>query len=188
MRRFCRTVFFGFFLLSLPLLCFAEETRPLRVVIDQDYPPFFYIDEEGRFAGASVDFWKLWEEKTGIPVELIPLPWEKAHEVMKAHEAEVIDTIFWTPERELYLDFAGPLFPMTSSIYVRRGIRVASLSDLTPHVVGVKSRDALVDYARSENPSLQFRLFPNYSDIVAAAKRGEIDCFLMDDLPANYSL
>ncbi|MCX7730575.1 MAG: HD domain-containing protein, partial [Candidatus Caldatribacterium sp.] len=46
----------------------------------------------------------------------------------------------------------------------------------------------LVEYARSQNPALHLELFPNYSDIVAAAKRGEIDCFLMDDLPANYYL
>lgn len=166
----------------------AQEPRVLRVAIDRDYPPFFYIDETGEFAGVSVDFWKLWEEKTGIPVELFPLPWEKAHEVMKACEAEVIDTIFWTPERELYLDFAGPLFPITSSVYFRRGLSISSLFDLTPHVVGAKSRDALVDYASSQNPAIHLRLFLNYSDIVSAAKRGEIDCFLMDDPPAYYYL
>lgn len=187
MRRMCCVVCLALFLLML-FPAWAKEPRSLRVVIDQDYPPFFYVDAAGNFAGASVDFWKLWEERTGIPVELIPLPWEKAHEVMKAREAEVIDTIFWTPERELYLDFAGPLFPMTSSIYFRRGLSVHSLSDLTPYVVGAKSRDALVEYARSQNPAIHFRFFPNYSDIVAAAKRKEIDCFLMDDLPANHYL
>lgn len=179
-------------ILVLLLSAFApahpENPLKLRVVLDQDYPPFFYRNEQGEPAGVSVDFWKLWEEKTGISVELIPLPWERAHEVIKAREAEVIDTIFWTPEREAYLDFAGPLFPMTSSIYVRRGIPVSSLADLTPYVVGAKSRDALVDYAKSQNPAIHFRLFPNYSDIVLAAKRREIDCFLMDDLPAHYYL
>lgn len=188
MRRVRCVACFVLFLLFALLPGWTQEPRTLRVVIDQDYPPFFYIDAAGNFAGASVDFWKLWEEKTGIPVELVPLPWGRAHEVMKAHEAEVIDTIFWTPERELYLDFAGPLFPMTSSIYFRRGLSVSSLADLTPYVVGAKLRDALVDYARSQNSAIHFRLFPNYSDIVAAAKRRELDCFLMDDLPAHYYL
>ncbi len=187
MRVFC-CIFIAtaFFCILSPI--WAQEPRVLRVAIDQDYPPFFYIDENGEFAGASVDFWKLWEKKTGIPVELLPLPWEKAHEAMKAHEAEVIDTIFWTPEREGYLDFAGPLFPVTSSVYFRRGLSVSSLFDLTPHVVGAKSRDALVDYASSQNPAIHFRLFLNYSEIVLAAKRGEIGCFLMDDPPAHYYL
>lgn len=184
----------GAFLLGMAIFVFLliplsnAQIERLRVVIDQDYPPFFYLDEKGEYAGASVDFWRLWKEKTGIAVELVPLEWEKAHIVMQEHEADVIDTVFRTPERELYLDFVAPLFPMTSSIYHRRGLSISTLADLMPYAVGAKSRDALVEFVRSQNFLLQFRLYPNYSDIAIAAKRGEIDCFLMDDLPANYYL
>lgn len=160
MQWICRTGLALVLSLSLLLPACAEHPPVLRVAIDEDYPPFFYRNEQGEPAGVSVDFWKLWEAKTGIAVELVPLPWEEAHEFMKAHKADVLDTVFWTPERETYLDFAGPLFPMTSSIYVRRGLRVLSLADLTPHVVGVKSRDALVSYAQSANPAIHFRFFP----------------------------
>jgi len=174
------------FLLFIPNSLLA---RTLNVVLDRDYPPFTYIDETGKLVGISVDFWKLWEEKTGISVKLIPVEWAKAHQIMREHSADVIDTIFKTPERELYLDFTEPIFQMTSSIYYHSSIRgIKSIEDLTPYVVGVKEADALIDIARAKNPSINFKFYKNYSDIVRSAKKGEIQVFLMDDLPANYHL
>ncbi|NSW77287.1 MAG: transporter substrate-binding domain-containing protein [Candidatus Atribacteria bacterium] len=158
------------------------------MVLDWDYPPFTSIDENGRFVGISVDFWKRFEEKTGIQVALIPMEWSMAHQVMLRKEAEVIDTIFYTPERDQYLDYTRPLFPITSSIYYHKNLPISSFQDLTPHVVGAKEKDALIDIALKENPSIKLRLYKNYSDIVKAAKKREIQVFLMDDPPANYHL
>ncbi|MGC9063085.1 MAG: HD domain-containing phosphohydrolase [bacterium] len=176
-------IILSLFLLPLPLM-----SRTLRVVLDRDYPPFTYIDKSGHLVGISVDFWKLWREKTGIDVKLIPVEWAKAHEMMRNRSADVIDTIFKTPAREEYLDFTEPIFPMTSSIYYRSNIQVSSLKDLTPYLVGVKEKDALIDIALSQNSNINFRFYKNYSDIINAAKNGEIKVFLMDDLPANYYL
>lgn len=165
-----------------------SQTERLRVVLDWDYPPFTSIDENGRLVGISVDFWKRFEEKTGIQVALIPMEWSMAHQVMLRKEAEVIDTIFYTPERDQYLDYTRPLFPITSSIYYHKNLFISSFQDLTPHVVGAKEKDALIDIALRENPSIKLRLYKNYSDIAKAAKKREIQVFLMDDPPANYHL
>lgn len=78
-------------LIILPTNLLARE---LRVVLDRDYPPFTYIDKEGNLVGICVEFWKLFAEKTGIKVKLIPVEWAKAHEMMINREADVIDTIF----------------------------------------------------------------------------------------------
>ena len=174
-------------LVLLPSGAFSQDT-PLRVLIDRDYPPFAYYDDEGRFVGVSVEFWRMWEERTGIPVELLPTEWAKVHSLIQERQADLVDTIFYTPERATYLDYIQPLFRVTSSVYFRKNLNVRSLLDLTPHVVGAKAKDALVNLALSLNPSLQLRLYPNYSDIVLAARRREVDCFLMDDPPANFYL
>ncbi|MGQ9474348.1 MAG: transporter substrate-binding domain-containing protein, partial [Candidatus Caldatribacteriaceae bacterium] len=182
----------GFFLtllLVLPptSLAFAWK-EPLRVVLDWDYPPFTYIDEKGNFVGICVDFWKQFTEKTGIQVALVPMEWHMAHQVMLQKQAEVIDTIFYTSERDAYLDYTKPLFPITSSVYYRKNLPISSLQDIHPYLVGAKEKDALIDIARGKNPSIHFQLYGNYSDIVKAAKRGKIQVFLMDDPPANYYL
>lgn len=163
--------------------------KTLRVVLDRDYPPFTYIDKDGNLVGISVDFWKLWKKKTGIDIQLIPVEWAEAFKIIKGRSADVIDMLFKTQAREEFLDFTDPIFEMTSRIYYDPQIGdIKSLKDLTPYIVGVKDADALVDIAKAENPSIEFKFYKNYSDIVQAAKNGEIKVFLMDDLPAKYYL
>ncbi len=97
-----------------------QAAESLRVVLDRDYPPFTYFDEEGKLEGVSVEFWRLWEKKTGVPVELVPVELREALNMMRLHKADAIDTIFFTPERAEYLEYIQPLFPITSSVYYQR--------------------------------------------------------------------
>ncbi|MGQ9622355.1 MAG: transporter substrate-binding domain-containing protein [Candidatus Caldatribacteriaceae bacterium] len=167
----------------------AQAAERLRVVLDRVYPPFTYFDENGEFKGISVEFWELWEKKTGIPVELVPVEFQKALGMIRNHEADVIDIIFFTPERAEYLDYVQPLFPITSSVYYRRVYQdIRSFSNLTPFIVGAKEKDTLIGIALQENPKLQFKLYADYAEIVRAAKEGEVDVFLMDDPPASITL
>ncbi len=186
--EFALCVFLSLVFLHGFILLYAQE-KPLRVVLDHDYPPFTYFDEEGNLSGILVDFWKLWEERTGIAVELIPVEWAKAHEMMHNKEAEVIDTVFYTEERAQYLDYTQATFSITSSLYYAEILGpMNSLENFTPYLIGAKEKDALIDIAKTSNPNLSFRLYKNYADIVEAAKRKEIEAFLMDDPPANYYL
>ncbi len=40
------------------------EIRELRVVMDNNYPPYVFYNDAGNLQGILVDQWKLWEEKT----------------------------------------------------------------------------------------------------------------------------
>lgn len=177
--------------LSVLILLFIVlgAAQSLKVVTDKDYPPFTYIDESGSLVGASVEIWKLWSERTGIPVELIPLEWEEAIESAKRGDADVIDLIFFTPERESFLDFSFPIYEVTSSIYYRNYLPdINSPQELTPYIVGVKAGDALYNILSERNSDIQFKFYNNYSEIIEAFKNQEIEVFAMDDPPAQYYL
>ncbi|MGB9601504.1 MAG: transporter substrate-binding domain-containing protein, partial [Limisphaerales bacterium] len=74
--------------LFYPFFCVLDtppahsRVERLRVVLDWDYPPFTSINEKGALVGISVDFWKRFEEKTGVQVALVPMEWNMAHQVM----------------------------------------------------------------------------------------------------------
>ena len=42
------------------------ELTELRVAIDNNYPPYFFLTKSGKYQGILYDIWKLWESKTGI--------------------------------------------------------------------------------------------------------------------------
>ena len=82
--------------------------KKISVVIDDNYPPYVFRNSEGRVQGILIDEWKLWQERTGIDVEINAMSWDAAQKEMKAGKYDVIDTIFSNSEREALYDFSKP--------------------------------------------------------------------------------
>ncbi|MEJ5228402.1 MAG: transporter substrate-binding domain-containing protein [Pseudothermotoga sp.] len=181
MRKICLLI------LLLPVL--ISLGMKITVVTDIDYPPFTYIDQEGKLVGISVKLWQLFSERTGVEVELLPMNWHEAIEMAREKETDVIDLIFVTEERKKFLDYSISVYKLTSSIYYNEGLpTLKNLNDLTPYVVGVKKQDALYDIAKAENPKIQFKFYDTYGELFQALKNHEIQVILMDDIPARYYL
>ncbi|WP_242671333.1 EAL domain-containing protein [Hylemonella gracilis] len=160
----------------------------MRVVTDNNYPPYVVLRADGQAEGYIVDLWRLWESKTGVRVDLQAIEWSQAQRAIRDREADVIDMIFRTPVREQLYDFSSPYATLPVSIYVDSSIQgihdAASLSGFT---IGVQRGDACVDALTSRGVS-DLAAYPNYQSILAAAKAGQIKIFCMDDEPANYYL
>ncbi len=166
----------------------APAPRLIRVVTDDNYPPFVFRGTDGRLRGYEVDVWKLWQRKTGIPVRFTAEHWDDAQRDLLAGRADVIDMIFRTPQREPYYDFSAPYATLPVSIYVERGIHgIDSSRTLRGFEVGVERGDACVSHLRDLGVA-SLRLFPNYASLLSAARAGEVKMFCMDDDPADYYL
>ncbi len=102
-RQFCKSLILVASRLLTILRFSCRRSRPasLRVITDDNYPPYLFRkdDGSGSMATSSI-YWKLWEAKTGVAVTLIATDWESAQKKVLAGEADVIDMIFKTPSRE----------------------------------------------------------------------------------------
>lgn len=90
----------------------------LRVVTDNNYPPYVFPGPDGNPQGYVVDLWKLWEEKTGASVDFRAMQWADAQRAILDGRADVIDMIFRTPVREQLYDFSQPYATLPVSIFV----------------------------------------------------------------------
>jgi PAS domain S-box-containing protein len=166
----------------------AASLSALRVVVDDNYPPYTFRDEQGNLQGILIDQWKLWEERTGVKVDLTALPWGEALERMKAGEFDVIDTIFYTDERAQIFDFTASYAQIDVPIFFQNNISgIADVGDLKGFRVAVKSGDANADYLISQGIT-DLAYYNNYEEIIRAAANGEEAIFVVDQPPALYFL
>ena len=63
------------------------DIQSITVVIDNNYPPYSFLDAQGNLQGISIDQWKLWEVKTGIDVKVVGMDWADAVAAMEAGAA-----------------------------------------------------------------------------------------------------
>ena len=121
----------------LPVLS-APQT--LKVVMDDNYPPYVFRDAAGELVGVLVDQWRLWEKKTGVTVEISAKDWARAQQEMQAGRYDVIDTIFKNPEREKLYDFSRPYTRLDTVIFFNKNLPgITGLESLRGFNVGVKS-------------------------------------------------
>lgn len=166
------------------------ESRPqsVKVVMDDNYPPFSFKDSTGKQQGILIDQWRLWEQKSGIKAEIHAMDWGKALRGMKAGEFDVIDTIFKTAERSDWLDFTKPYAKLEVPIFFDKEISgITNADSLKGFVVAAKSGDAAVDILkRSGIDNIAF--FDSYEAIILAAREHKITVFVVDKPPALYYL
>lgn len=81
----------------------------LTMVCDPLWPPYDYIDEQGRHAGMAADFVAVISERLDTPIRLIPTrSWPEAYELAKQGKCDLVSMLNRTPERDKDLDFTEP--------------------------------------------------------------------------------
>jgi two-component system, cell cycle sensor histidine kinase and response regulator CckA len=165
-----------------------HSSRTIHVVMDNNYPPYVFLDGGGILKGILVDQWRLWQEKTGIRVEIKAMDWGTALKGMKNGEFDVIDTIFETDERSSWMDFTKPYARLDVPVFFNREINGKSdVDSLKGFAVAAKVGDAAVELLRSHGVE-NLILFDGYETIIRAAKEHKVNVFVVDKPPALYFL
>ena len=166
----------------------AAPPTEITVALDDNYPPYIFLDANGTLSGYLVDSWKLWESKTGIRVKLEASDWSIAQQRMREGRADVLDTVFKTPERLLSLDFSKPYAEIPVAIYNHAGIGgIVDVATLRGFLIGVKEADACISVLKNAGIHT-LQTYSSYETLIKAAIKGEVRVFCLDEPPANYLL
>jgi PAS domain S-box-containing protein len=182
-------------LVLLPVaLARAQDVPPpgapksLSVVMDNNYPPYVFRDAQGAAQGILIDSWRLWSTITGVPVTILAMDWDAAQDLMRRGKADVIDTLFETPQRKEIYAFSPPTATIDVPIFVHRDIQgVHDIDALRGFAVGVKRGDASIERlaAQGIGPLVPF---DDYEGVIRAAGEGKVKVFCVDKPPALYYL
>ena len=166
----------------------APADKVLRVVGDDNYPPYLFRDAEGRQQGYLVDLWQLWSQRTGRPVQLTATHWAEAQRMIADGRADVIDMIYETPARMPLYEFSRPYAELPVAIYSHSSISgISGTSTLRGFQVGVQAGDACIE--RLQAAGIETRVeYRNYETLIDAARRQEIKVFCLDENPASFYL
>jgi len=167
-----------------------EPQRPslIRVVMDDNYPPYVFRGADGTLQGILIDRWRLWEVKTGMKAQITGLDWGEALRRMEAGGYDVIDTIFFNEKRAQIYEFSKPYAKIDVSIFFDREIGgIHDADSLKGFPVAVKRGDAAVDYLRGKGVSF-LQEYPSYEAIIEAAAQRKVHVAVIDVPPALYFL
>ncbi|HYG67105.1 MAG TPA: transporter substrate-binding domain-containing protein, partial [Anaeromyxobacteraceae bacterium] len=123
---------------ALPLTGSAAEVpggephaRTIVVGGDRDYPPYEFLDREGRPSGYNVDLTRAVAEVMGMNVEIRLGAWAEMREALADGRIDVLQGMSVSEQREREVAFTPPHTIVHHAIFARKGAApVASLEAL----------------------------------------------------------
>ncbi|MBN2795276.1 MAG: transporter substrate-binding domain-containing protein [Clostridia bacterium] len=188
MNKKILTILIIILLFNFPIWSDSKLPDEITVVMDNNYPPYVFFDENNELKGILIDEWALFEERTGIKVKLNAMNWNDALIAMENGEYDVIDTIFKNPQREKIYAFTDSYAEIDVSIFFHKNISgINTVESIKGFAVAAKRGDQAVNVLREAGVE-NITLYDSYEAIIQAAKNNEVVIFVIDNPPAKYFL
>jgi len=74
-----------------------------------DFRPQYYQDDQGKWQGVAVEIARAVFKEADCRMQFVVMPWNRALYLLEHGGLDVLLNMSWTPQRELYTDYIGPM-------------------------------------------------------------------------------
>jgi ABC-type amino acid transport substrate-binding protein len=166
-----------------------ERPSELRVALYDHYMPLSGTDLAGEPAGMLADIWRLWSEKTDVPVRFVRDDFQASLDAVRDGRADVHAGLFRNSARAEWLDFSRAIFESNSHFYYwRDGTAEPTIASLGGRAIGVVGGSFQETFLRDSPLRYRPRAFADMEQMLRALARGEIAAFLHEAVPTRSLL
>jgi len=170
---------------------FTQQKAPVksRIVVggDKEYPPYEYLDQNGQPTGFNVELTRAIAKQLNLNIDIRLDTWSAVHDGLSSGRIDVVQGMFYSPERDRTFDFSPAHAIVGHSIVTRRGEKAPQhLNDLKGKSILVMRNDIMHDVAINHGYEKQLVLVASQEEALRRLAAGEQDCVLVARIPALY--
>jgi len=149
----------------------AKEWTKVRIGVEGAYPPFSFVDPDGKLGGFDIDIANALCEAMKVECELIKSDWDGLIPSLSARKFDaIIASMSITEERKKAVDFTDKYYQTPARFVREKGSDIEiTPEDLNDKTVGVQRATIHDSY-----------LTDNYGDIVEIKRYGSLDEAYLD--------
>ncbi|MCF6282849.1 MAG: transporter substrate-binding domain-containing protein [Candidatus Polarisedimenticolaceae bacterium] len=161
----------------------------VTIAFRQDSAPLQFLNHEGKAAGVLIDFWRLWSEKSGLPIRFIGGTNEETQMMVRDGRADLNAGLFESKKRATFMAFSEPILSSPYHIFFRPETEgIESVDDLKGHLIGVTQGSFHESYMREHFPDINLVLFKGYQELFEAITNDKIQLIVTQPLYLNHYL
>ena len=166
------------------------ENPVISVLVDNNKPPFSYINSSGQWQGIAIDYLKLLEERLGITFQLHDEPvWADALSLAYRHDVDAVAMLQKTEERSRYLSFTRPLVSVPAVILARVSDNsIRSPAHLKGKKVGFAPGYVTYELFREKYPGINFVQIPDIATGLNQVASGVLDAVVVNLASASHEI
>ena len=173
--------------------CVTTDDNVYVVGIDGEYPPYSYIDENGKAVGFDVESIQWIAEQKGFEVEIAPTAWDG---IIPALLAGKIDMVYSgmsiTPDRLEKVTFSNPYWEVNQGVVGKEGT-TATIADFEAGklTIGVQRSCSADQWMQEEFGQEKYdqmvkdgkiKLYDSFPQSMVALEQGLVECVIFDDV------
>lgn len=155
---------------------------------DYNFPPYEYLDAQGRPTGYNVEITKAIAEIMGMDIRITLGDWDDMRAGMESGEIDVLQGMTITEERQKTITFSPPNVMVQQSIFARKGAPdVTRLEDMRGKEIIVQSQGSMHDYLLENNFGIE-SIVPvtTHVDALRLLSSGKHDYAIVANLPGLF--
>jgi two-component sensor histidine kinase/ABC-type amino acid transport substrate-binding protein len=168
----------GFCMITSPVAAMPDT---LVVGDDGSYPPYSYLDDDGRPMGFHVDLMRAIAEEMDMPIQFNLGEWEVRREMLAKGRIDVLP-MFYSPFRDLTFDFSDPHTIIYHEIFKRKEApAIHDVRDLAGKRVALQEAAYVHDYLSNQNIKADMLLVRSEVEAMRAIIDGKADYALVSE-------
>ena len=118
----------------------TEEGKVFKMGIDAEYPPFSYLDDDGKYAGFDVEMCQAVCDQYGWKLEIVPVNWDTKLISLdnKEHDCVWSGMTILDSMKEAGYVLSFPYYDNTQVVLTKDGNGISTLADLAGKKVAVQ--------------------------------------------------
>ncbi|BCS52730.1 histidine kinase [Geobacter sp. SVR] len=162
------------------------EWPSLTIGGDSNYPPYEYLDANGKPTGFNVELTRAIAEVMGMNVKIRLGPWGDMRKALNSGEIDILQGMAFAEDRVREVDFSPPHAIVFQSIWTRKGEELHSLKELAGKEVIVMRQSVMHDFLLKNNLNASYVLVDSLADALKLLSSGKHDAALVAKLPGQY--
>lgn len=157
---------------------YADEGKPLVLVMGEDSYPYQFVDEKGKPHGILIDLWEAWSQQTDTEVVFVSRHWHDSLKQLSQGDADAHVGLAQTSVRSEIFDFAHQISQVRTYLYLHKNLSDRStFSDLIPYQVGIVSGSSHEAELLALEPKLSFKRYNSRHSLLKGVIEGEVHVF-----------
>lgn len=172
---------------ATPTIDAIKAKGKLVVMTNASFPPFEYIDAEGKVAGVDIDSAQKIADKLGVELEMVDMDFDLLIDALKNGKGDLVAAgMTATAARAEIIDFSVIYISMGLKVIVPVGTDIKDFDGLDGKKIAVQEATTAHIYAQEHYKNAELLPFKSAIDAGNAVKSGNADCAIIDMLPAEY--
>lgn len=166
-----------------------KDKGVINVGLEGTYPPFSFVDENGKLSGFEVELSEALAQKLGVKAKIQPTKWDGILAALESKRLDVVvNQVTISDERKKKYDFSEPYTVSGIQALVLKDkeakLNIKTAADLSGKKVGVGLGTNYEQWVRANVPGADVRTYDDDPTKFADLNNSRTDAILIDRLAA----